>query len=972
MPEHKSSDDKPSFVKMEEGVLAFWDRENIFQKTLEQTKDGKPFVFFEGPPTANGKPGIHHVLARAYKDVICRYKTMRGFFVERKAGWDTHGLPVELQVEKALKISGKPEIEKYGVEKFNAKCRESVWEYRKDWEALTKRIGFWLDLEHPYVTYENEYIESVWSIIKQIWDKGLLYRGHKVVPQCPRCGTALSSHEVALGYQEVVDTSVYVKFKVVGAENTYFLSWTTTPWTLPGNVALAVGAEITYVKVIEAGNTYILAKAVHERLFQKAKIVEEVPGSALVGLQYEPLYPIAALQTEKSHRVYAADFVNTEEGGGVVHTAVMYGEDDYRLGEAVGLPKHHTVDENGHFLPEVEQWAGQFVKDPKVEQGIIADLQKRELLYKEEPHKHSYPFCWRCDTPLLYYAKNSWFIKMTQLKAELIKNNEQINWVPKYIKHGRFGEWLNELKDWAFSRERYWGTPLPIWESGDGDRLCIGSIEELKSLAKNPAKVAADLDLHRPFVDDIVLVKDGKEYQRVKEVIDVWFDSGAMPFAQWHYPFANRQRIDGGTSFPAEYISEAIDQTRGWFYTLLAISTLLGRGAPYRNVICLGHILDSKGRKMSKSKGNVVAPMQVIDQYGVDALRWHLFTMNQPGDVKLFDEKNVEEVVKKQWLILWNVVSFWKMYAPPTAPATTDLRPEHVLDRWVLAKLNKLVGQVTRKLDAYAVTEAGRALAEFIGELSTWYIRRSRARFKQAGLDKDQALATLHYTLATVARLLAPFAPFLAESLYREVVRPGKSQPQSVHLAAWPRAEKRLDQPIVVEQMGIVQTCVELGHALRKEKQLKVRQPLAQFIVVGHELDAEYRAIIRDEMNVQEVVVAKAVPTGDEFASRKSGPVSISLDLTITDELRQLGIVREVVRHINAMRKDARLSIADHVTVYFEVTDPDLEGILLHYKKQICTDVIASSCLKGLPESVDLKKVLDVSGAKVIFGIKKL
>ncbi|MBN1983749.1 MAG: isoleucine--tRNA ligase, partial [Chitinivibrionales bacterium] len=647
--EHK--DTRPDFPAMEEEILRFWEQENIFKKTLEKTKDGKSFVFFEGPPTANGKPGIHHVLARAYKDIILRYKTMQGFFVERKAGWDTHGLPVELQVEKELKISGKPDIEKYGIAQFNEKCEQSVWKYKKEWEELTKRIGFWLDLDSPYVTYENEYIESLWWIIRQIWDKDLLYKGHKVVPHCPRCGTALSSHEVAQGYKSVEENSVFIKFKVVGEKDTSILSWTTTPWTLPGNVALAVGEAIEYVKIKVGKEMYICAKAVVERLFEKYKEIETFTGADLIGMKYEQLFDIPALQSETSHQVYTADFVNTDEGTGVVHTAVMYGEDDYQLGEKVGLPKHHTVDENGTFTDEVPGLAGKFVKDKEVEKAIISDLQDRGLLLKEEMYTHDYPFCWRCDTPLLYYAKDSWFIRMSSLKEQLIKNNEEINWVPGYIKHGRFGEWLNELKDWAFSRERYWGTPLPIWESEDGDRICIGSREELKQLAKDPSKVIKDFDLHRPFVDDIVLMKDGKEYRRVKEVIDVWFDSGAMPFAQWHYPFENKERIDKGVSFPAAFISEAIDQTRGWFYTLLAVSTLLDKGAPYKNIICLGHILDNKGQKMSKSRGNVVDPFEMIGKYGADTVRWHLFTMNQPGDSKLFDEKHLGDVLRKNWMI---------------------------------------------------------------------------------------------------------------------------------------------------------------------------------------------------------------------------------------------------------------------------------------------------------------------------------
>jgi isoleucyl-tRNA synthetase len=974
MKQHDKQDSKPNFPKMEKEVLKFWEKESIFEKTLKKTKDGKSFVFFEGPPTANGKPGIHHVLARAYKDIILRYKTMQGFFVERKAGWDTHGLPVELQVEKELKISGKPEIDKYGVEKFNKKCRESVWKYKKEWEEMTKRIGFWLDLDHPYITYENDYIESLWWIIKQAWDKGLLYKGHKVVPHCPRCGTALSSHEVALGYKEVTENSVYIKFKVIGQENTFILSWTTTPWTLPGNVALAVGEEIEYVKVKQDKEEYIFAKAVVERLEGKYKVIEEMKGKDLIGLEYEPLFDIKSLRSDNAYKVYTADFVNTEEGTGVVHTAVMYGEDDYQLGEKVGLPKHHTVDENGNFTKDVEKWAGKFVKDKDVEKGIVADLQERGLLYKEEMYKHDYPFCWRCYTPLLYYAKDSWFIRMSQLKNQLIKNNEDINWVPGYIKHGRFGEWLNELKDWAFSRERYWGTPLPIWECDKcGERKCIGSVEELKAKSLQSTDYGRRLDLHRPFVDNIKLkCKCGGIMKRVKEVIDAWFDSGSMPFAQWNYPFENKKRIDNGISFPAQYISEGIDQTRGWFYTLLAVSTLLDKGAPYKNIICLNLILDSKGQKMSKSKGNIVDPFEMMDKYGADTLRWHFFTMNQPGDTKLFDEKQLADVVRKNWMILWNVLSFWKMYSQSTDHKQRITVPlsKHVLDCWVIAELQLIIKNVTKHLDNYQVTEAGRLIGNFINELSTWYLRRSRSRFKQKGEDKQHALKTLQYIIIELAKLLAPFAPFVAESLFREASGP-KSKQKSVHLADWPKFDAKLFDEKIIDSMQVVRQAVELGHSLRKEHQIKVRQPLAQFVILNTSLNSEFIELIKEEVNVQEVIQAKKVSISNEFVTKGNSVITVALDITITDELKEQGIIREMVRHINAMRKDARLTINDTITVYYEIADKELDGIFQHYQKEVVREVIATSCLKGLPDNIDLKKVLEIMGKKVLFGIKK-
>jgi len=974
MKQQEKQNNKPNFPAMEKEVLKFWEKEKIFKKTLNKAKDGQSFVFFEGPPTANGRPGIHHVLARAYKDIILRYKTMQGFYVERKAGWDTHGLPVELQVEKELKISGKPEIEKYGLVKFNKKCKESVWKYKKEWEEMTKQIGFWLDLDNPYITYENGYIESLWWIIKQVWDKKLLYKGHKVVPHCPRCGTALSSHEVAQGYESVTEPSVYIKFKVLGLDNTYILSWTTTPWTLPGNVALAVGEDIDYIKVKQGKEEYILAKAIAERLEEKYKVVEEIKGKDLIGLEYEPLFDIKSLQSDTSHKVYAADFVNTEEGTGVVHTAVMYGEDDYQLGEKVGLPKHHTVDENGNFTKEVGKWAGRFVKDKGVEKGIMTDLQERKLLYKEEMYTHDYPFCWRCHTPLLYYAKDSWFIQMSKLKDQLIKNNEDINWVPGYIKHGRFGEWLNELKDWAFSRERYWGTPLPIWECEKcKHRECIGSIKELKAKSLQTTDYSQQLDLHRPFVDEIKLKCEcGGVMWRVKEVIDAWFDSGAMPFAQWHYPFGNKERIDNGISFPAQYIAEGIDQTRGWFYTLLAVSTLLGKGASYKNIICLNLILDAKGQKMSKSKGNMVDPFTMIDKYGADTLRWHLFTMNQPGDVKLFDEKQLEGVIRKNWMILWNVLSFWKMYSRSTnhSQLTTVPRSKHMLDRWILAKLQLLIKQVTERLDNYEVTEAGRALGGFINELSTWYLRRSRARFKQEGEDKKEALNTLHYVFGVLTKLLAPFIPFFAENFFKEI-KGKKSDLLSIHLADWPKPEEKLRDQKIIKGMQTARLAVELGHSLRKEHKFKVRQPLSQFIIQSSTLDKELVEIIKEEMNVDEVIIVKELPKEKEFVHKEGNGLKVSLDTTITDELKERGLIREIIRHINAMRKDAHLTINDTITVYYEIVDEKLDGIFQHYKNEVCKEVIATNSLKGLPENVDLKKVLEIVGKKVVFGIKK-
>ncbi|MDD5221800.1 MAG: isoleucine--tRNA ligase, partial [Patescibacteria group bacterium] len=650
-----------NFSKIEEKILAFWDKDKTFAKSLAKKSPKGNFVFFEGPPTANGLPGIHHVLARIFKDIILRYKTMQGYFVERKAGWDTQGLPVELEVEKQIGVSGKPDIEKYGVAKFNEKCKENVWKYKKEWEDMTRRIGFWLDLEHPYITYEKEYIETLWWIFKQVWDKGLIYQAYKVVPYCPRCGTALSSHEVAQGYKNVKEQSVYLKLKVVGQENTYLLVWTTTPWTLPSNLAVAAGERIEYVKAKSGQDFYILAKNLVDKVLgaHGYEIVEEFKGDKIIGWRYEPMYKIYDDPTY--FKVYAADFVSIKDGTGMVHIAPHYGEEDYQLfiQDKLPIPEMLTLDLEGKLVVDVPG-KGKFAKDADAD--IMEDLKKRGILFGTELYAHDYPFCWRCDSPLLYYSRKSWFIRMTELQKQLLDNAKEINWVPAHIKEGRFGEWLSGIKDWAISRERYWGTPIPIWEcKGCQHRECLGSYKELSEKAGK--QLPEPFDPHKPYIDDYTwnCPGCGKKMTRVAEVMDCWFDSGAMPFAQWHYPFENKERIDKGINYPAEYISEAIDQTRGWFYTLLGISTLLDQGACYKNAICLGHILDKKGQKMSKHVGNVIAPMSVINEYGVDALRWYLYTVNQPGESKLFDTEGVKKVVQRMLLTLWNCLEFYKL-----------------------------------------------------------------------------------------------------------------------------------------------------------------------------------------------------------------------------------------------------------------------------------------------------------------------
>jgi len=920
-----SSQSKNAFVLMEETTLDFWDKADIFHKSIEKNSPQGNFVFFEGPPTANGMPGIHHVLARAFKDVLPRYKTMNGYRVERKAGWDTHGLPVELQVEKQLGISGKQDIEKYGIKEFNQKCQESVWTYLEEWRKLTRRIAFWVDMENPYVTYENSYIESLWWTLKEIDQKGLVYKGHKVVPHCPRCGTALSSHEVAQGYKLVKDSSVYLKFKVTKASEKiqsgdFILAWTTTPWTLPGNVALAVGEKIDYVKVKVADEFMILAKERLEAVLQDVsyQVISEFKGSDLVGLEYEPLFDVQEIKKEMSkndqsaYYVLAANFVTTTDGTGVVHTAVMYGEDDYNLGDASNLPKVHTVDEAGHFSKDLKVYGldGKFVKGAATEKIILEYLNSVGLLFKEEIYEHDYPFCWRCDTPLLYYAKNSWFIEVSKVKDSLIANNEKINWEPDHIKKGRFGEWLNNVKDWAISRERYWGTPLPIWECDKcNTHKVLGSIEELSELSG--AKVTLKSDIHKPEIDnyEITCVACGGKMKRVKEVFDCWFDSGAMPYAQHHYPFENKNLIDKEEQFPADFICEAIDQTRGWFYTLLAISTLLDKGNPYKNVICLGHINDKTGKKMSKSKGNIITPDEVISLYGVDAVRQHMYTINQPGEGKRYDLDDVKDVFRKNIMLLWNVYKFYEMYASDAKGALVKPESANVLDRWIMAKLSLLINKVAADLDVYHVYEAARQIPEFIDELSTWYLRRSRDRFKSDDEDdKQKALETTRYVLHELAKVMAPFMPFISENLWQKVSGYNFSdENKSVHLESWPEKDET-DNSKLLAEMDVVRRIVELGLAKRDEAGIKIRQMLGKVTIkIKEAIAVEYLDLIKDELNVADALF---IETGDD-------KIEVELDTEITPELKEEGLKRELIRLINNLRKDYNLSINDiaHISI---------------------------------------------------------
>ena len=929
--------------KIEEKILEFWKREQIFEKSLKNRAKAKKFVFYEGPPSANGRPGIHHVLSRVYKDIICRYKAMRGFLVSRKAGWDTHGLPIELQVEKELKLKNKKDIEKYGVGNFNEKAQEIVWRYKKEWDKLTERIGFWLDLKDPYITYEPHYIETLWYLIAQIAKKKLLYQDFKVVPYCSRCGTALSSHEVALGYEKVLENSVYIKFKLkpgqkikteknnyfITGENTYIISWTTTPWTLPGNVALAVGEKIIY-EILQAGDILIFAKDLKESLDieePKEKSIFAL-GKNLTGLKYEPLFDVLRLKSKNSYRIYPADFVNTKEGTGIVHIAPMYGEDDFNLGKKVGLPKVHTVDFGGKFIKGIGLGLdGAYVKSDEAESIILDYLKNKNLLFKTVKYEHDYPFCWRCHSPLLYYAKSSWFIRMEKLKKKLLDNNKKINWVPSHIKYGRFGGWLNEIKDWAFSRERYWGTPLPVWQCRKCQKeKAIGSLQELDKFSFNalkkgkhnwPYNEKGELDLHRPYVDSLVIKcqKCSGKMKRVKDVIDVWFDSGAMPFAQVHWPFAA-----GGLEYPANFISEGVDQTRGWFYTLHAVGTLMERGPAFKNVICLGHILDEKGEKMSKSKGNVVDPWEVINKYGIDALRWYFFTINPPGESKRFAIRDVEERLRRFILTLSNVIIFYKTYSSKIENLKFKIENSSLLDRWILSRLNQTIKVVITNLDKYEVTQAARPIDEFVDDLSRWWLRRSRKRFS----DKNKAGASkiLRVVLEELSKLIAPFTPFLAEYIWQEL-----KNKSSVHLADYPKPQVKLIDKKLEEQMNFAREIAAKGLALRAEAGIKVRQPLASLQVPSSKFQVpnEFLNLIKDEVNVKEIIF------GDEF----------KLDTKITAELKEEGLIRELTRTIQEMRRDGGLTTKDSISVFVKIDDKGLKETIERFQKTLAYSVNA-------------------------------
>ncbi len=858
------------FVEREKEILSFWKNNNIFQKSIEK-RDGCPvFTFYDGPPTANGKPHIGHIITRVVKDIIPRYKTMKGFKVLRKAGWDTHGLPVELEIEKILGISGKPQIESYGVEPFIKKCKESVFKYESEWREMSDRVGFWADMDNPYVTYHNNYIESVWWALKRIWDKNLLYKGHKIVPYCPRCGTALSSHEVAQGYKDVKEVSVIAKFKIKGKDNEYFLAWTTTPWTLPSNVALCVNAKEDYVRVKVGEESFILADALTSTVLSDMdfEVVEAMKGKELERMEYEPLFDFVS-PDKKAYFVTCDPYVTLTDGTGIVHIAPAFGEDDAKVGQNYDLPFVQLVDEQGKFVDSAEPWKGMFVKD--ADKLIIENLKDNGKLFAAIPFEHSYPFCWRCDTPLLYYARDTWFIKMTEVRDRLIANNETVNWMPDNIKHGRFGNFLENVIDWGLSRERYWGTPLPIWECECGHRHAVGSIEELKSMSDN---CPDDIELHKPYIDNVFLncPKCGKKMKRVSEVIDCWFDSGSMPFAQLHYPFENKEAFE--ENFPANFISEAVDQTRGWFYTLMAISTLLFDKAPYENVIVLGLVQDKDGQKMSKHKGNVVDPWSVLNKQGADAVRWYFYTNSALWLPSRFYEEAVNEGQRKFMGTFWNTYAFFVLYANIDNFNPNDYELEYdklpPMDRWVLSKLNSLIKYVDDSLNEYKITESARAMGDFVDELSNWYVRRSRERFwgKDMPQDKVNAYMTLYTVLTELAKLSAPFVPFMAENIYQNIVRKVySSAPESVHLADFPEYHEEYVDSELENNMELVLSMVVAGRAARNTSGIKNRQPIGKmFVKAERELPEMYRNIVTEELNVKELIFTDDVSSFTSYS----------------------------------------------------------------------------------------------------------
>ena len=914
-----------NFVGREKEIEKFWDDQKIFEKSIEDRKDSPTYMFYDGPPTANGKPHIGHVLTRVIKDMIPRYRTMKGCKVPRKAGWDTHGLPVEIEVEKLLGLDGKEQIEKYGLEPFIKKCKESVWKYEGMWEDFSKTVGFWADMDDPYVTYHDTFIESEWWALKKIWDKGLLYQGFKVVPYCPRCGTPLSSHEVAQGYKNVKERSATVRFKVKG-EDAYFLAWTTTPWTLPSNIGLCVNADLDYVKVKQGDYTYYMAEALVEaNLGSDYEILERMKGSDLEYREYEPLYPVVPAPKEKGWYVMCDPYVTIEDGTGIVHIARAFGEDDNRVGAKYGMPFVQRVDEKGCMTADTP-FAGLFVKD--ADPKVLKDLEERGLLFNAPYFTHDYPYCWRCDTPLLYYARSTWFIRMTAVRDDLIRNNNTVNWIPPSMGSGRFGSWLENVQDWGLSRNRYWGTPLNIWTCSCGKQICVGSKEELKELADNYPE---DLELHRPYVDAVTIPCPdcGKKMHRVPEVIDCWFDSGAMPFAQYHYPFENQKLFE--SQFPADFISEAVDQTRGWFYSLMAISTLIFNCAPFKNVIVLGHVQDENGQKMSKSKGNAVDPFDALETHGADAIRWYFYSNGAPWLPSRFSDKAVRECQRKFMGTLWNTYAFYVLYADIDSfnpmDYTLDYEKLSVMDRWLLSKMSSTVKAVDENLAAYRIPETARVLQDFVDDMSNWYVRRCRDRFWAKGMEQDKinAYMTLYTALVTISKAAAPMIPFMTEQIYQNIVRTvDPSAKESIHLCDFPEVTESWIDKELEDNMDETLKIVVMGRAARNTSGLKNRQPLAaMYVKAPHTLDSWYVEIIEDELNVKKV---EFTDDADQFVAYTFKPQMRTVGPKYG---KLLGKIREKLQNLDgqAAMKELKETGALHFDIdgtAVELTEADL------------------------------------------------
>ena len=1022
-----------NFVEREKQVEKFWEDNQIFEKSMKVREGNPSYVFYDGPPTANGKPHIGHVETRVIKDMIPRYRTMKGYQVPRKAGWDTHGLPVELEVEKKLGLDGKDQIEKYGVEPFIEQCKESVWKYEGMWEDFSHTVGFWADMKNPYVTYHNDYIESEWWALKEIWKKGLLYEGHKIVPYCPRCGTPLSSHEVAQGYKDVKERSAVVRF---------ILAWTTTPWTLPSTVALCVNPDEDYVKVTSKGYTYYMAAALVDTVLgEGAEILEHYQGKDLEFKEYEPLFPYAEkrIGNKKAYYVVCDTYVTLTDGTGVVHIAPAFGEDDSKVGHRYDLPFVQLVNEKGEMTEETP-WAGTFCK--KADMAVLQALEDKDLLFDAPLFEHSYPHCWRCDTPLSYYARETWFIRMTAVKEDLIRNNNTINWIPESIGKGRFGDWLENVQDWGLSRNRYWGTPLPVWQCECGHQDCIGSIEELKEKADN---CPDDIELHRPYIDAVTIKcpKCGKEMHRVPEVIDCWFDSGSMPFAQHHYPFENKETFE--KQFPAQFISEAVDQTRGWFYSLLAISTLLFNKAPYENVIVLGLVQDENGQKMSKSKGNAVDPFDALQTYGADAIRWYFYTSSAPWLPSRFAGKTVVEGQRKFMGTLWNTYAFFVLYANIDNFDATKYSLEYdklaVMDKWLLSRLESTVKAVDDNLANYRIPEAAKALQSFVDDMSNWYVRRSRERFWAKGMEQDKinAYMTLYTALVTVAKAAAPMIPFMTEDIYQNLVKSiDASAPESIHLCDFPEVHENWIDPKMEEDMADLLEIVVMGRAARNTANIKNRQPIGTMYVKSEfQLSEFYKEIIEDELNVKEVVfkddiadfisysfkpqmrtvgpkygkllnkikttlseldgnkaMAELKSTGElkldidgqeivlleedllidmaqmeGYVSESDHTITVVLDTNLTPELIEEGFVRELVSKIQTMRKEAGFEVMDKIRVYAKDNDK-IVSIMKNHGDEIKSEVLAEEIVTG--ETKGYEKEWNINSEKVTMAVERI